>query len=134
MIWIGSSAGGTGVMINLDFVEELLHEQMRLKKIKVKGVTDSGWFLDRTPFTPTNKPAVDAIRKGMDLWQGRVPRRCREQYLSEPWRCYFGYRIYPTLKGKQFSISFISSTKAEFQLNSSFFNGFLMKLKWMLTT
>lgn len=121
-------------MINLDFVEELLHEQMRLKKIKVKGVTDSGWFLDRTPFTPTNKPAVDAIRKGMDLWQGRVPRRCREQYLSEPWRCYFGYRIYPTLKGKQFSISFISSTKAEFQLNSSFFNGFLMKLKWMLTT
>jgi len=121
-------------MINLDFVEELLHEQMRLKKIKVKGVTDSGWFLDRTPFTPTNKPAVDAIRKGMDLWQGRVPRRCREQYLSEPWRCYFGYRIYPTLKGKHFS--FLSQTLEHifFQPNSLSFNGFLMKLKWTLTT
>ncbi|CAG9764236.1 unnamed protein product [Ceutorhynchus assimilis] len=98
----GSSAGGTGVMLNLDFVEELLHEQMHLRKIRVKGVTDSGWFLDRTPFAPTNKPAVDAIRKGMDLWQGRVPRRCREQYLDEPWRCYFGYRIYPTLKTQIF--------------------------------
>ncbi|KAH1000464.1 hypothetical protein HUJ05_006804, partial [Dendroctonus ponderosae] len=101
-IGAGSSAGGTGVMINLDFVEELLHEQMNRTKIRVKGVTDSGWFLDRTPFAPTNKPAVEAIRKGMDLWQGRVPRRCREQYLDEPWRCYFGYRIYPTLKVQLF--------------------------------
>ncbi|XP_066155966.1 palmitoleoyl-protein carboxylesterase NOTUM [Euwallacea fornicatus] len=102
LLLAGSSAGGTGVMINLDFVEELLHEQLLLKKIRVKGVTDSGWFLDRTPFAPTIKPVVDAIRKGMDLWQGRVPRRCREQYLDEPWRCYFGYRIYPTLKAQLF--------------------------------
>ncbi|XP_030747705.1 palmitoleoyl-protein carboxylesterase NOTUM [Sitophilus oryzae] len=98
LLLAGSSAGGTGVMINLDFVEELLHEQMFLKQIKVRGVTDSGWFLDRTPYAPTIKPAVDAIRKGMELWEGKVPRRCREQYLSEPWRCYFGYRLYPTLK------------------------------------
>ncbi|KAL1492260.1 hypothetical protein ABEB36_012736 [Hypothenemus hampei] len=101
LLLTGSSAGGTGVMINLDFVEELLHEEFMLKKLRVKGVTDSGWFLDRTPFAPT-KPAVEAIRKGMELWQGRVPRRCREQYLDEPWRCYFGYRIYPTLKAPLF--------------------------------
>ncbi|XP_060524164.1 palmitoleoyl-protein carboxylesterase NOTUM [Cylas formicarius] len=102
LLLAGSSAGGTGVMLNLDFVDELLHDEMQLKQVKVKGVTDSGWFLDRTPYVPTIKTAVDAVRKGMDLWMGRVPRRCREQYSDEPWRCYFGYRIYPTLKAKLF--------------------------------
>ncbi|KAJ8910753.1 hypothetical protein NQ315_017210 [Exocentrus adspersus] len=102
LLLTGSSAGGTGVMINLDFIQEYLHEQLQLKQIHVSGVTDSGWFLDRTPYAPTNKPAVEAIRKGMEMWQGKVPRRCREEYLREPWRCYFGYRLYPTLKAELF--------------------------------
>lgn len=98
----GSSAGGTGVMINLDSVHELLHETLGLKHIALRGVTDSGWFLDRTPYAPTGKPAVEAIRKGIEYWQGKVPKRCRQKYLDEPWRCYFGYRIYNTLKSKLF--------------------------------
>ncbi|KAF2904870.1 hypothetical protein ILUMI_01303 [Ignelater luminosus] len=98
LLLTGSSAGGTGVMINLDPVRELLHEILKLKHIAVRGVTDSGWFLDRTPYAPTGRPAVEAIRKGMQLWQGRVPKRCRRVYENEPWRCYFGYRLYPTLK------------------------------------
>lgn len=100
LLLTGSSAGGTGVMLNLDPVREFLHEKKRLKHIAVKGVTDSGWFLDRTPYAPTLKPAVDAIRKGMELWGGQVPRRCKNLYPSEPWRCYFGYRLYPTLKSE----------------------------------
>lgn len=100
LLLAGSSAGGTGVMINLDPVQELVHEKMGLRQISVKGVTDSGWFLDRDPYAPTGKPAVDAIRKGMEYWQGRVPKRCEEMYRDEPWRCYFGYRLYPTLKSK----------------------------------
>ncbi|XP_050515661.1 palmitoleoyl-protein carboxylesterase NOTUM [Diabrotica virgifera virgifera] len=102
LILSGSSAGGTGVMLNLDYVKELLHEELMLTQINVRGVTDSGWFLDRTPYTPTNKPAVEAIRKGMEMWRGKVPRRCREEYMNEPWRCYFGYRLYPTLKSELF--------------------------------
>ena len=96
----GSSAGGTGVMLNLDPVRELLHDTHGLKHIAVKGVCDSGWFLDRTPYAPTLKPAVEAIRKGMALWRGQVPRRCKEMYPDEPWRCYFGYRLYPTLQSE----------------------------------
>lgn len=102
LLLTGSSAGGIGVMINLDPVQELLHEMLGLKHIFVKGVTDSGWFMDRTPYAPTGKPAVDAIRKGMELWNGRVPRRCKQLYENEPWRCYFGYRLYPTLKAPLF--------------------------------
>ncbi|CAG9825104.1 unnamed protein product [Phaedon cochleariae] len=102
LLLAGSSAGGTGVMINLDYVKELLHEELKLTHINVRGVSDSGWFLDRTPYMPTNKPAVEAIRKGMELWRGKVPRRCREEYLNEPWRCYFGYRLYPSLTTELF--------------------------------
>ncbi|XP_057651110.1 palmitoleoyl-protein carboxylesterase NOTUM [Diorhabda carinulata] len=102
LILSGSSAGGTGVMLNLDYVKELLHEELLLTQINVRGITDSGWFLDRIPYAPTNKPAVEAIRKGMDMWRGKVPRRCREEYMNEPWRCYFGYRLYPTLKSELF--------------------------------
>lgn len=104
LLLTGSSAGGTGVMLNLDFIKELLHDELNLKQIHIKGVTDSGWFLDRTPYAPTNKPAVDAIKKGIELWRGKVPRVCRERYLNEPWRCYFGYRVYPTLKSKFITI------------------------------
>ncbi|XP_076267774.1 palmitoleoyl-protein carboxylesterase notum isoform X2 [Rhynchophorus ferrugineus] len=98
LLFAGSSAGGTGVMINLDSVHELLHDKLHLKQILVKGITDSGWFLDRTPYVPTLKLAVEAIRQGIEFWAGKVPRRCKESYKDEPWRCYFGYRLYPTLK------------------------------------
>lgn len=101
LLLAGSSAGGTGAMINLDPVRELLHENLRLRHVAVRGVCDSGWFLDRAPYASTGSPhPPDAIRKGMALWQGKVPRRCRALYPNEPWRCYFGYRLYPTLRGK----------------------------------
>lgn len=101
LLLTGSSAGGTGVMLNLDPVQELLHDVLKLKQITVKGVTDSGWFLDREPFVSNGKPAVEAIRRGLQHWQGSVPKNCRELYRDEPWRCYFGYRLYPTLKSNK---------------------------------
>ncbi|CAG9860709.1 unnamed protein product [Phyllotreta striolata] len=107
LLLTGSSAGGTGVMLNLDYVKELLHDELELTQINVRGVTDSGWFLDRTPYAPTTKPAVEAIRKGMEMWRGKVPRRCREEYSNEPWRCYFGYRLYPTLKSELFVVQWL---------------------------
>ena len=32
------------------------------------------------------------------MWSSHVPSACAAQYSSEPWRCIFGYRLYPTLK------------------------------------
>ncbi len=35
------------------------------------------------------------------LWHGRVPKSCQTAHPGgEEWRCYFGYRLYPTLKSK----------------------------------
>lgn len=101
MLLGGSSAGGTGAMVNLDTVRDLLHDELNLKHIEVRGVIDSGWFLDRAPYAP-GIPAVEAIRKGMKLWSGKVPQKCHNIYKTEPWRCYFGYRLYPMLKSPLF--------------------------------
>lgn len=100
LLLAGSSAGGIGVMLNIDPILEMLHEGMSLKHITVRGVMDSAWFLDRPPFTPAGKPVIDAVQKGIQLWGARVPKRCLSAYPNEPWRCYIGYRMYPMLKGK----------------------------------
>lgn len=73
---------------------------------EVRAVSDSGWFLDNEPFAPLkcvdahSCPPVEAIRRGQKLWHGRIPDLCREEYPQHPWYCYFGYRVYPTLKCK----------------------------------
>lgn len=41
------------------------------------------------------------------MWNGQVPTACRSEYPNEPWRCYFGYRIYPTLKTPVFIVQWI---------------------------
>lgn len=96
----GSSAGGTGVMLNLDHVQHLVHHELELPRVAVRGVSDSGWFMDRAPYSDNGISPIDAVRKGMELWKARMPKHCAAKYPNEPWRCYFGYRLYPTLTGK----------------------------------
>lgn len=95
----GSSAGGLGAMLNLDKVKRLLREEKKIK-IFVRGISDSGWFLDRNPYAPNAVSASEVIKKGWELWHGSVPESCSMAHKAEPWRCYFGHRLYPTLKCK----------------------------------
>lgn len=85
-------------MLNLEPVQKQLNDYPH---IAVYGVSDSGWFLDRAPFSrETDSLApVDAVKKGYNLWEGRVPPSCKTHFIHEPWRCYFGYRLYQTLTG-----------------------------------
>lgn len=64
----GSSAGGTGVLLSLDRVAAQISRLAR--QVEVRGITDSGWFLDNAQYKPaicmdahTCAP-VDGIRKG----------------------------------------------------------------------
>lgn len=104
LMLVGSSAGGTGVMVNLDIVADLLHNGYGLSHITIRGVSDSGWFLDRAPYSQDGHSLapLDAVKKGIVLWEGQVPPECRSRYPDEPWRCYFGYRAYPTLSAPLF--------------------------------
>ncbi|KAK8767969.1 hypothetical protein V5799_005251 [Amblyomma americanum] len=44
----------------------------------------------------------------MRLWNGQVPERCRPLHREdEQWRCYFGYRIYPSLKAPTFVFQWV---------------------------
>lgn len=99
LLLVGSSAGGLGVMLNLDRIRHFLQNERNLQ-VTVRGVSDSGWFLDREPYTPAAVASSEAVRQGWKLWGGQVPEECAKQHTEEPWRCYFGYRLYPTLKCK----------------------------------
>jgi len=98
----GSSAGGIGVLLNLDRVTDFLRAQGAAPE--VRGVSDSGWFLDNAPYAPTDCQdpqrcaPTTTVQLGHALWNGQVPPPCRAHYPSQPWRCYFGHHLHRTLK------------------------------------
>lgn len=82
LLLTGSSAGAVGVLINLDRVADILHDKG--SKIEVRGIVDSGWFLDNEPFrplksffddnqsintcsSPFNCSPLESVKKGMRL-------------------------------------------------------------------
>ena len=140
------SAGGTGVLLNVDRVAEQL-EELGYPAIQVRGLADSGWFLDNKQYRRTDCidtitcAPTEAIRRGIRCpgregpfcaeglglggirgwrsswglggsgessltcsvwpryWNGVVPERCRRQFKEgEEWNCFFGYKVYPTLR------------------------------------
>lgn len=92
-------------MLNLDAVKNVLRNHSR---IALRAVSDSGWFLDRAPYTHDGEglAPVDALKLGILMWDGQIPSKCREVYSHEPWRCYFGYRLYHTLTSKFYWIAY----------------------------
>ena len=89
-------------MLNLDRVTDFLRTQG--SSAEVRGVTDSGWFLDNVPYAPADCQdpqrcaPTSAVQMGHSLWNGQVPLACKVQYASQPWRCYFGHHLHRTLK------------------------------------
>ncbi|RWS28763.1 palmitoleoyl-protein carboxylesterase NOTUM-like protein [Leptotrombidium deliense] len=126
----GSSAGAGGVLVNLDRVADLLVAMG--SKVEVRGLSDSGWFLDNEPFdfhtalgkssstfaVPSKRAAkpcidtyncspVETVKQGIKLWNGQVPSACKSRHEAEPWKCYFGYRIYETLRTPLFVVQWL---------------------------
>lgn len=33
-------------------------------------------------------------------WGGLMPESCRQAHVGEEWNCFFGYKVYPTLKSE----------------------------------
>lgn len=64
------SAGGTGVLLNLDHVADNLADWV--PGIEVRGVSDSGWFLDNKQYKPApcmnahSCAPVDGIKRGVE--------------------------------------------------------------------
>lgn len=84
----GSSAGGIGVILNLDRLVRRI--KMAGLKVEVRGLADSGWYLDM-PIPETNQ-----IQQGMAYWRGVVPEDCARRNPTRKWKCYFAENVYRT--------------------------------------
>lgn len=162
----GESAGATGVIMNLDKVKRFVDKKFEADKLAncsrvnetidaslnytncdqtnrqqpvVRGLADSGWFLDNEPYDQGTKMFGDiyfdasgsisdsssdqigigddcdrqrcgplqSIKQAMRFWNGQVPSACAANHPLEPWRCYFGYRAYQTLKTPLFIVQWL---------------------------
>ncbi|KAG7263238.1 hypothetical protein CRUP_001507, partial [Coryphaenoides rupestris] len=108
----GTSAGGTGVLLNVDRVASQLAQLGA--EAHVRGLVDSGWFLESQQQLPQSCPETiscspeDAIKKGLRLWNGVVPDRCRQLYKrGEEWQCFFGHKLYATLTSPLFVVQWL---------------------------
>uniref|UniRef100_A0A3Q3B859 Notum, palmitoleoyl-protein carboxylesterase n=1 Tax=Kryptolebias marmoratus TaxID=37003 RepID=A0A3Q3B859_KRYMA len=112
LLLAGSSAGGTGVLLNVDHVAEHLESEGH-SGVQVRGVVDSGWFLDNKQYKLTDCldtiscAPTEAIKRGIRFWGGLVPESCRQAHVGEEWNCFFGYKIYPTLKRPVFVVQWL---------------------------
>ncbi|KAM9125060.1 palmitoleoyl-protein carboxylesterase notum2-like isoform 1-T1 [Pangshura tecta] len=109
----GESAGGTGVLLNLERVAALL-EELEAEAVQVRGLVDSGWFLDiKHPRQSDCSDAascapVGAIKKGLRMWNGILPEKCKQQFKTvNEWQCFLGYRLYSSLKSPVFVVQWL---------------------------
>ncbi|XP_068448598.1 inactive palmitoleoyl-protein carboxylesterase notum1b isoform X2 [Clinocottus analis] len=112
LLLAGSSAGGTGVLLNVDQVAAQLDSQGH-RGVQVRGLADSGWFLDNKQYKftdcldPISCAPTEAIKRGIRYWGGVVPERCRQAHLGEEWNCFFGYKVFPMLKSPVFVVQWL---------------------------
>ncbi|XP_078521372.1 palmitoleoyl-protein carboxylesterase notum2-like isoform X2 [Lissotriton helveticus] len=109
----GVSAGALGVLLNIDQVAAALQE-MVAESVQVRGVVDSGWFLDLKPLNPSqcvdalHCTTIDAIKNGLRLWGGILPDTCRQQFKkNDEWQCLMGDKLQPSLKTPIFLIQWL---------------------------
>uniref|UniRef100_A0A3P8R7J3 Notum, palmitoleoyl-protein carboxylesterase n=1 Tax=Astatotilapia calliptera TaxID=8154 RepID=A0A3P8R7J3_ASTCA len=112
LLLAGSSAGGTGVLLNVDRVAEML-EGLGHTAIQVRGLSDSGWFLDNKQYHCTDCvdtascAPTETIKRGIKYWGGMVPERCKQAHEGEEWNCFFGYRVFPSIKSPVFVVQWL---------------------------
>lgn len=103
------SAGGVGVMMNLDPISKMLRQYSGMS---VHGITDSGWFVEQ-PFNfavqkkKDSPTSIEAVKMGIPYWHSQIPSKCRNLHIKYPSKCFLGYKIYPTLSGKHKCVWFI---------------------------
>ncbi|VDL92757.1 unnamed protein product [Schistocephalus solidus] len=126
VVFAGSSAGGIGTMMNLDRLARKIRKRSR-SRVQVSGIVDSAWFLNYPTYTQPSYlinctsiydcSPVEGIHRGIELWQPRIPRRCREaEGKSKFWRCYLGPVLYQHIHTPTFIIQSLFD-EAQLQMN-----------------
>uniref|UniRef100_H2U3J2 Notum, palmitoleoyl-protein carboxylesterase n=1 Tax=Takifugu rubripes TaxID=31033 RepID=H2U3J2_TAKRU len=112
LLLAGISAGGVGVLVNVDRVEEQLRSQGH-QGVQVRGLSDSGWILQTEQYKQGDCTHVlscgpnDMVKIGFRYWGAAVPEVCRQSYIGAEWNCFFGPIIYPTIKSPTFVVRWL---------------------------
>jgi hypothetical protein len=85
----GTSAGGDGVMVHLDWLASQLHGA------KVRGLNDAGWIpeANTVPIKPTMN---EILGEAVPLWNGKPDVSCVKANPTAKGRCYLSF-VYPYL-------------------------------------
>eukprot|EP01112_Ceratiomyxa_fruticulosa_P017961 TRINITY_DN5686_c0_g1_i1.p1 TRINITY_DN5686_c0_g1~~TRINITY_DN5686_c0_g1_i1.p1 ORF type:complete len:389 (-),score=55.64 TRINITY_DN5686_c0_g1_i1:105-1271(-) len=134
----GFSAGGFGVLNNVDFVGEIISQTVPYAVYK--GFVDSGWVLDFPSYDPTDMPArtmMDLAYKNFNL---QFDYDCVETFYpsQQQWRCTFADDALPFISsslfvaGYQYDMPFLPGVGAPFTNSTLEFayvcrNNFLMQ-------
>lgn len=89
VLFSGSSAGGAGVLVHLDWLAA------QLPTANVRGVDDAGWFLDSEPFESSLPSPRAALNAGYRFWNGAVDESCAAQNVGGEGTCLLGPQVYP---------------------------------------
>ena len=89
VLFSGSSAGGVGVLVHLDWLAN------RLPEAKVRGMTDAGWLINITPYGNTIGTPLQSAQLAHAFWNGTVDADCAAANFGEEGRCYLGGFVYP---------------------------------------
>ncbi|CAH8627113.1 unnamed protein product [Schistosoma bovis] len=104
VIFAGSSAGGIGVLMNIDRLSRKLFNRIGYP-VLVSGIIDSSWFIHIPAYQESKCvnafecPPEEGIHRGMKFWNPRIPKPCRKAHpKEEKWKCYLAPFMYPHLK------------------------------------
>ena len=79
MLFSGCSAGGQGVIVNADYVHELL--KAKGSTALYKSFADAGWLQNLVPYFNNETSAAYQMQSGYPMWNGQIQPNCR---LSNP--------------------------------------------------
>ena len=97
VIIAGSSAGGIGVINNIDAIGRQIRKRNRT--IKIRGLVDSGYFILK------NSVQREELRKSLEFWDVKPNVKCLEKH-SSPTECTIGHDAINAVKSDLFIIQF----------------------------
>ncbi|HSP07791.1 MAG TPA: pectin acetylesterase-family hydrolase [Acidobacteriota bacterium] len=89
VLFAGTSAGGDGVMVHLDWLAS------QLRNAKVRGLNDAGWIPESNT-VPINPSMNEILDSAVQLWNGKTDASCAQSNPTGKSHCYLS-AVYPYL-------------------------------------
>ena len=90
IIFGGTSAGGRGSMVLVDFIHELVHESTI-----IYGLHDSGAYQDIDPLIAGYYPFIDQCHDAFEMYSPPISEACLDAYYPDVYKCVCGQFMLP---------------------------------------